>query len=69
MGRTVEGRRRTQGWVERTLDIDAELDRRLVHHARHTRTPLEVIYRRALESECGRLDQIERERALEQRIG
>ena len=56
MARTVEGQRRTHGYVTRTVDVPADLDRRLVHHARVTSTAYEAIIRRALTNECARLD-------------
>lgn len=62
MPRTVEGQRRATGHVTRQIDVPAELDRRLVHHARLTRTAYETIMRHALERECARLDDLEETR-------
>lgn len=62
MARTVEGQRRATGHVARTIDVPAELDRRLVHHARLTRTAYETIMRQALVRECLRLDNLEESR-------
>lgn len=63
MARSVEGRRQQHGFVQRKLDVEADLDRRLVHHARVTRTPLEAIIRRALEREVLVLDRLEQQAA------
>lgn len=59
MARSVEGQRRKRGFMARTIDVPADLDRRLVHHARVTSTAYEILARRALERECALLDEAE----------
>lgn len=51
--------RRTKGSVTRTIEIPAELDRRLVHHARINRIPLEAILLTGARKACRTLDEME----------
>lgn len=51
--------RRTKGSVTRTIEIPAALDRRLVHHARTQRIPLEEILLVGARKACRALDELE----------
>lgn len=63
MGQTVEQQRRRDGKITRKVDVPGAIDRRLVHHARVRRIPLERIIRNALIRECHLLDRLEAETA------
>lgn len=51
--------RRTKGSVTRTIEIPAELDRKLVHHARRERIPLEAILLTGARKAARTLDEME----------
>lgn len=56
----VEQRRRREGKITRSVDLPADLDRRLVHHARRLSMPMDVILRTGAIKACRQLDALER---------
>lgn len=58
MGQVTRKRAR-DGQIERTVILPADLDRRLAHHARAQRIPLDAILRTGAIKACRALDELE----------